>query len=86
MKNFTQAALVADALNLGPHWIYNPAKLARVYPDGIYSFSDPLSQYHPNRKAGLPSFIQVTPPPTTPPVTRPIKVRRWVMSDERSDN
>ena len=51
-KLFFQAALVADALSLGPHWVYNQGKLARVYPDGITLLTDPASSYHPNRKAG----------------------------------
>lgn len=49
---YTHAALVADALSLGPHWIYNQSKIARLYPDGVTDFTDPGSQYHPNRKAG----------------------------------
>jgi putative redox protein len=50
--NYFKAALAADALSLGPHWIYNQGKLARLYPDGIIGFTDPASSYHPNRKAG----------------------------------
>ncbi len=49
---YTTASLIADALSLGPHWIYNPAKIARLYPDGVRAFSDPQSDFHPNRKAG----------------------------------
>lgn len=52
MKAYTKAALVADALNLGPHWIYNQSKIGRMYPDGVTTFTDPASNYHPNRKAG----------------------------------
>ena len=52
MKLFYRAALVADALSLGSHWVYNQAKLARVYPEGVKEFTDPQSNYHPNRKAG----------------------------------
>ena len=52
MKPYLQAATVADALSLGSHWVYNQSKLARVYPEGVKTFSDPLSSYHPNRKAG----------------------------------
>ena len=52
LKLYTKASLVADALSLGSHWVYNPKKLARTFPNGIYEFTDPLSQYHPNRKAG----------------------------------
>jgi ADP-ribosylglycohydrolase len=46
------ASLAADALGLGPHWIYNQTKVARLYPEGLSSFDDPHSQYHPNRTAG----------------------------------
>lgn len=52
MKKYLQAALVSDALSLGPHWIYNQGKLARLYPEGVHQFTDPASNYHPNRKAG----------------------------------
>lgn len=52
MSSYHQAATVADALSLGPHWVYNQGKLARVFPEGISQFSDPVSSYHPNRKAG----------------------------------
>lgn len=50
--NYFQAALVADALSLGSHWVYDQGKLARLYPDGITKLTDPASSYHPNRKAG----------------------------------
>lgn len=49
---YFQAARAADALSLGPHWVYNQGKLARIYPDGITTPTDPQSSYHPNRKAG----------------------------------
>jgi ADP-ribosylglycohydrolase/pimeloyl-ACP methyl ester carboxylesterase len=52
VKKFLQAALVSDALSLGSHWIYNQGKLARLYPAGVHQFTDPESNYHPNRKAG----------------------------------
>ncbi|MFT5836816.1 MAG: fermentation-respiration switch protein FrsA (DUF1100 family)/ADP-ribosylglycohydrolase [Candidatus Azotimanducaceae bacterium] len=52
MKKYLQAALVSDALSLGSHWIYNQGKLARLYPEGVHQFTDPGSNYHPNRKAG----------------------------------
>jgi len=57
MKIFTKAALVADSLNLGPHWIYNQTKLTRLYPNGVTTFSDPASNYHPKRKAGQLTHI-----------------------------
>ncbi|MFD2256792.1 alpha/beta fold hydrolase [Luteolibacter algae] len=52
MKRYFSAALVADALSLGPHWVYNQEKLGRIYPEGIHQFTDPQSSYHPNRRAG----------------------------------
>ncbi len=52
MKKYLQASLVSDALSLGSHWIYNQGKLARLYPEGVFQFDDPQSNFHPNRKAG----------------------------------
>ncbi len=51
-SNIFRAAFLADALSLGPHWIYNQGKIARLYPDGIDEFDEPRSNYHPNRKKG----------------------------------
>ena len=45
-------SLAADALCLGPHWIYNQGKIARLYPDGIRRYDAPKSQYHPGKAAG----------------------------------
>lgn len=39
-------------LMLGPHWVYNPSKLARLYPEGIDSPTDPVAKFHENRRAG----------------------------------
>ncbi|MEM7602313.1 MAG: ADP-ribosylglycohydrolase family protein [Verrucomicrobiota bacterium] len=47
-----KAALTADALSLGPHWIYNQAELAKAYPDGVRFLTGPLSKYHPEKSAG----------------------------------
>lgn len=52
MKKFTQASLVADALCLGSHWIYNQGKIGRIYPNGVNDLRDPASAYHPGKKAG----------------------------------
>lgn len=47
-----KAALTADALNLGPHWVYNQAKITREFPEGIAELSAPLTNYHPGKGAG----------------------------------
>jgi len=52
MKPYLKAALVADALNLGPHWVYNQSKIARLYPNGVKAFTDPASSYHKGKTAG----------------------------------
>ncbi len=46
------ASFIGDALALGPHWIYNQSKIARLYPDGITGYDDPRADYHRNRRAG----------------------------------
>lgn len=45
-------SLAADALCLGPHWIYDPGKLATLYPDGLRRYDAPHSPYHPGKAAG----------------------------------
>ncbi len=52
MENYTEAAQVADILSLGTHWIYDQNLLSKTFPDGVYDLCDPMSSYHPNRKAG----------------------------------
>jgi len=52
MEKFTKTVLVADALNLGSHWVYDQAKLATLYSKGLTEFTSPNSPYHPNRVAG----------------------------------
>lgn len=47
-----RAAFLADSLSLGPHWIYNQEKVARLYPNGISALDSPRSTYHPNRRKG----------------------------------
>ncbi|MGJ8657556.1 MAG: alpha/beta fold hydrolase [Akkermansiaceae bacterium] len=49
---YLKAALVADSLSLGSHWIYNQAKIARSYPNGIHSLTPPLAPYHKGKIAG----------------------------------
>lgn len=55
--NYTNLAIKADALCLGPHWIYDQDQLTQAYPTGVHAPSDPLSPYHPNRKAGQNTHI-----------------------------
>lgn len=45
-------SLCADALALGSHWIYNPARIVRLYPDGARNYDDPRTDYHPGKSAG----------------------------------
>jgi ADP-ribosylglycohydrolase/fermentation-respiration switch protein FrsA (DUF1100 family) len=45
-------SFIGDALSLGPHWIYNPGKIARLYPDGVKSYDKPQTDYHPGKGAG----------------------------------
>lgn len=47
-----KAALTADALNLGPHWVYNQAKLTREFPSGVFSLTAPVTNYHPGKAKG----------------------------------
>jgi len=47
-----KAALCADSLNLGSHWVYNQAKLTRTFPDGVMSLTAPLTDYHPGKAEG----------------------------------
>ncbi|MGJ8676409.1 MAG: alpha/beta fold hydrolase [Akkermansiaceae bacterium] len=49
---FILPSLAADALCLGPHWIYNPAKIKRLYPEMIQRYADPQTQYHAGKVAG----------------------------------
>ncbi len=46
-----EGALLGDAICLGPHWVYDQEEIARKIgrPD---RFHDPISQYHPGKKAG----------------------------------
>tara|TARA_R100000027_G_scaffold52103_2_gene40811 strand:- start:39720 stop:40625 length:906 start_codon:yes stop_codon:yes gene_type:complete len=50
--NTIRAAFVADALCLGPHWVYDQEKLLQAYPDGVTTTTAPVSEYHSEKKAG----------------------------------
>jgi hypothetical protein len=45
-------AFVADALSLGPHWIYDSSEIARLYGAGLHRYDAPHSKYHPGKRAG----------------------------------
>lgn len=52
MDTFFHAALVADALSLGAHWVYDQEEIGEAFPGGVGGFSDPLSEYHGGKRAG----------------------------------
>lgn len=45
------AALIGDALALGPHWIYDPSEI-RAKLGRVDSYQDPINSYHPGKQAG----------------------------------
>ena len=51
-RDFILPSFFGDALALGPHWIYDTAKIACLYPGGIREYDDPRSAYHPGKSAG----------------------------------
>lgn len=51
-RDFILPSLFGDALALGPHWIYDPSRIAGLYPGGIRDYDDPRSSYHPGKTAG----------------------------------
>lgn len=51
-RDFILPSFFGDALALGPHWIYDPSKIAALYPGGIREYDDPRSSYHPGKSAG----------------------------------
>lgn len=52
MDTFFHAALVADALSLGAHWVYDQEEIVETFPKGVRKFSDPMTEYHASKKAG----------------------------------
>lgn len=52
MNSFYQAALVADSLCLGPHWVYELEEIAAAFPKGIRKLEDPIAEYHEGKTAG----------------------------------
>jgi ADP-ribosylglycohydrolase len=51
-RDLVLPSFFGDALALGPHWIYDPAKIAAWYPGGIRAYDAPHSSYHPGKAAG----------------------------------
>lgn len=52
MDTFFHAALVADSLSLGAHWIYDQEDIVEAFPNGVREFADPMAEYHSTKKAG----------------------------------
>ena len=52
MDAFLRTALVADALSLGAHWVYDQEEIVEAFPKGVRKFSDPMTDYHESKKAG----------------------------------
>lgn len=50
-ESIVWGSLVGDAISLGPHWIYDTQEIARQI-DRPDQFHDPISAYHPGKKAG----------------------------------
>lgn len=51
-RDFILPSFFGDSLALGLHWIYDAARIAALHPDGIQSYDDPRSSYHPGKSAG----------------------------------
>lgn len=51
-RDLVLPSFFGDALALGPHWVYDPAKIAGWYPGGIRTYDAPRSSYHPGKAAG----------------------------------
>jgi len=51
------AAFAADAMSLGPHWEYDTNQIRKQFPNMLKQLHDPLSSYHPNKKAGDSTHI-----------------------------
>lgn len=45
-------SFLADALSLGPHWIYDAEELKNFYPGGLNEYDRPRSSYHAGKSAG----------------------------------
>jgi len=52
MDGFLKTALVADALSLGAHWVYDQEEIIEAFPEGVVEFAEPMSDYHDGKRAG----------------------------------
>jgi len=52
MDAFLKTALVADALSLGAHWVYDQEEIIEAFPEGVVKFTEPMSDYHDGKRAG----------------------------------
>lgn len=50
-ESIVYSSFIGDALSLGAHWIYNQQKIDEN-PGKTENYSDPMSDYHPGKKAG----------------------------------
>lgn len=50
-RNIVLFSFIGDALSLGPHWIYQQSEITRK-AGNITGYLDPMSDYHPGKKAG----------------------------------
>lgn len=51
-KDLVFASFIADALSLGGHWIYTTEKVQKNYPGITKEYTDAMSKFHKDRKAG----------------------------------
>ena len=51
MKTIVLTSLVADALSLGSHWIYDQREIEAKFAD-VTGYSNPGTSYHPGKQAG----------------------------------
>lgn len=53
LRGMIWGQLVADAAALGAHWIYDPAKMAERFPNGVEPFATPAEgHYHEGKHSG----------------------------------
>lgn len=50
--DLTLSSFFADAISLGPHWIYDSNEIEKLYPNGLNHYDDSRSPYHSGKTAG----------------------------------